>query len=95
MVRYSDKPSVESSIEIAAPVSAVWDLVTDINLPARFSPEFLGAEFLGAEFLGAEWLDEDGPFLGARFVGRNGHRATGEWQTTCTVTWFEPPHSFG
>lgn len=85
MVRYSDKPSVELSVEIAAPASAVWDLVTDINLPARFSTEFQGAD----------WLDADGPRLGARFVGRNGHRAAGEWQTTCTVTWFDPPHSFG
>ena len=85
MVRYADKPTVELSVEIAAPGAAVWELVTDINLPARFSTEFRGAE----------WIDADGPRLGARFVGRNGHRATGEWQTTCTITWFEPERSFG
>ncbi len=85
MVRYADKPTVEVSIYIAAPVARVWRLVTDINLPARFSTEFQGAE----------WLDSEGPAIGARFVGRNGHAATGEWQTTCTVTWFEPERSFG
>lgn len=85
MVRYADKPTVELSVEIAAPIAAIWYLITDINLPARFSNEFQGAD----------WLDEDGPRLGARFVGRNGHRPTGEWQTTCTITWFDPERSFG
>ena len=84
MVRYADKPSVELSVEITAPVAAVWELVTDINLPARFS----------VEFQGADWIDPDGPRLGARFIGRNARRAS-EWQTTCTVTWFEPFRTFG
>ena len=70
---------------IAAPPDRVWDLVTDINVPARFSTEFQGAD----------WLDGGGPSLGARFVGRNGHAATGTWETTCTVIWFESQRSFG
>ena len=85
MVRYADKPTVEVTAEIAAAPQAVWSLVTDINLPARFSDEFQGAE----------WLDGASPARGARFVGRNGHAATGEWETTCTVMWFEPERTFG
>jgi hypothetical protein len=65
MVRYADKPTVELSIEVLAPTAVVWDLVTDINLPAQFSTEFQGAT----------WIDDDGPRLGARFIGRNRHRA--------------------
>ncbi|MEA2000322.1 MAG: SRPBCC family protein [Actinomycetota bacterium] len=85
MVRYADKPTAEVTIDIAATPDAVWDLVTDINLPARFSNEFQGAD----------WLDGAKPGLGARFVGRNGHDAVGKWETTCTVVWFEPLRLFG
>lgn len=84
MVRYADGPTVEVAREIAAPVEAVWDLVADIDLPARFS----------AEFQGAAWLDEP-PRLGARFRGRNTHEAIGTWETTCTVIAYEPPRTFG
>ncbi len=85
MVRYADTPVVEVAVDIAAPPAAVWDLVTDINLPARFSNEFQGAD----------WLDSAEPGLGSRFVGRNGHPAVSQWETTCTVIWFEPQRSFG
>ena len=85
MVRYAEGPTVEATVDIAAPPPVVWDLVTDINLPARFS----------AEFQGAEWLDGDLPALEARFKGRNSHAAVGTWETTCTVIWFEQERSFG
>ena len=85
MVRYADTPIVELTVEIAARPDAVWDLVTDINLPAQFSTEFQGAD----------WLDDASPALGSRFVGRNGHGIAGSWETTCTVIWFEPLRSFG
>jgi len=76
-VRYSDSPSVEVDIHIEAGPDRVWPLITDINLPARFSTEFQGAR----------WLDDStGAAQGARFAGRNRHQATGEWETTCTVT---------
>lgn len=55
---------------VEAPPAAVWPLVTDIDLPARFSTEFQGAE----------WIDD------TTFRGRNRHEAAGEWETTCTVT---------
>jgi len=74
-VRYADGPTTEVEVFVAAPVERVWELITDINLPARFSTEFQGAR----------WLD-DGPAVKARFVGRNQHPAAGEWETTCVVT---------
>jgi Polyketide cyclase / dehydrase and lipid transport len=83
--RYADCPSTESEIMIDAPVSVVWELVTDINLPARFSNEFKGAEWL-TPATHAE--------VGARFEGTNEHPALGRWQTTCTVIECEPGVSF-
>ena len=83
-MRYADGPTAEAEVVIDAPVERVWALVTDIDLPARFSPEFVG----GA------WLDE-GPALAARFVGRNRHEALGEWETTSWVNRYEPLRSFG
>jgi hypothetical protein len=82
-MRYADRPTVEVDVLVHAPLERVWQLVSDIELPARFSPEFLGAE----------WLD-DGPRLSARFVGRNRHPAIGEWQTTSWVSRYEPNRAF-
>ena len=82
-MRYSDGPTTEAQTVIHAPVEVVWALITDIDLPARFS----------SEFQGADWLD-DGPALGARFTGRNQHAEIGDWQTTCTVTRFTPLETF-
>lgn len=82
-MRYADGPTTEAQTVVHAPVEVVWALVTDIDLPARFS----------SEFQGAEWID-DGPALGATFAGRNQHAAIGDWQTTCTVTRYTPLESF-
>lgn len=80
-LRYRDCPSTESSLLIAAPPKIVWELVCDIQLPARFSTEFEGAD----------WVDgAAGPALGAQFVGRNAHPAIGSWQTTATICEFDP-----
>lgn len=83
-VRYSDGPSVEVEVLVNAPADQVWALITDINLPARFS----------GEFRGASWVD-GGPALGARFVGRSWHEALGEWETTSIVDRYEPLRVFG
>lgn len=83
-MKYADGPSAEVEVLIDAPAQRVWDLVTDLNFPARFSTEFKGAD----------WVD-DGPALGARFVGRNEHAALGEWQTTSWVNRYEPLREFG
>lgn len=80
-LRYADGPSTSASTEIAAPPSTVWALVRDIDLPARFSPEFQGAD----------WLDgAEEATVGARFVGRNHHAAIGGWETTSTIVVHEP-----
>jgi hypothetical protein len=83
-MRYADGPSTEVDLLVDTPIEAIWDVVTDIDLPAAFSTECLGAE----------WIDE-GPALGARFVGHNRHEALGQWDTTSWVNRYEPPHAFG
>jgi uncharacterized protein YndB with AHSA1/START domain len=83
-VRYADGPTAEAEVVIDAPVERVWELVTDIDLPARFS----------SELLGARWSDE-ARGLGACFVGRNHHKAMGEWETVSYVNRYEPMRAFG
>lgn len=83
-MKYADGPTAEVDLLIDAPVEQVWALVTDINLPAEFSTEFEGAE----------WIDE-GPAIGARFVGRSRHDSLGEWETSSWVNRYEPQHAFG
>jgi uncharacterized protein YndB with AHSA1/START domain len=83
-MRYEEGPTAEVEVLIDAPVDRVWELVTDINLPAQFS----------AEFRGATWIDA-GPAVGARFVGRNWHEAMGEWETVSIVNRLEPLRAFG
>ncbi len=83
--RYADKPTVEVPIVIAAPPERVWELVSDIGLMPRTSPELQSVE----------WLDgRSGPGPGARFEGRNKHEAFGEWSTVCVVVEYEPPRVF-
>src|SRR5438128_8535010 len=74
-------PGVTVEIDIAAPPARVWELVSDINLPARFSTEFLGAT----------WIDTESPRVGAAFVGRNRQEGGREWQTTSYIAAWEPP----
>jgi len=82
----SDCPTAEVSVLIGAPPQAVWSLVSDIQIPARFS----------SEFRGAEWLDgATGPALRARFKGRNYHPARGEWETTSTICEYQPERKLG
>ena len=42
-MKYADGPTVEVDTLVDAPIDRVWELVTDIELPARFSSEFVGA----------------------------------------------------
>lgn len=83
-MRYADGPTVEVDVFVDAPAAKLWELVTDIDLPSRFSTEFQGAE----------WLEGSGPALGARFRGSNRHQAIGDWQTTCVVTSYEAERVF-
>jgi hypothetical protein len=85
MVRYADSPTARAEIHVAAPPSAVWPLVSDIRLPARFSTELTAAE----------WAEGTaGPCAGARFTGHSHHPAAGAWQTTCTVVTWDEPRAF-
>ena len=85
MVRYADGPTAEVEVEIDASPDRVWALVTDIDLPARFSQEFQGGHW-----------DEGatGAAVGARFTGRNSHPAIGEWETHPLVVECDPPRVF-
>ena len=78
--------SGEVSLDIAAPPSAVWDLVSDVTRIGEFSPETFEAEWIrGAS----------GPTVGAQFKGhvkRNGVGPT--YWTLCTVTRCEPDRVF-
>ncbi|WP_228983564.1 SRPBCC family protein [Streptomyces sp. DH12] len=71
-MRYADGPTATAETTVDAPPALLWELVTDIGLPARLSPELRHAV----------WLDgATGPALGARFEGRNEHPRVGTWRT--------------
>ncbi len=84
MARFADGPIVEVSTDIDASPAAVWALVTDVNLPARFQDEFVEGW----------WVDGDGPAPGAAFKGRN-RRGEHEWETTSWVVDFEAERRYG
>ncbi len=81
---FEDGPGVITETDIEAPPPVVWGLVTDINLPGRFSTEFLGAD----------WAS-DARGVGAVFYGRNQHPALGEWSVPCFVDARDEPRTFG
>ncbi len=88
--RLADGPGTVVEVDIKAPTSEVWKLVTDIGFGARFSDEFTGAR----------WVDEDdgtpgGPRLGAQFIGANTHPAIGEWEVPCFVHRYVEGKEFG
>ncbi|MFI2609174.1 SRPBCC family protein [Kitasatospora sp. NPDC018619] len=76
-MRYADGPEARCEVFVAAPVERVWELVTDIALPARLSPELRRVA----------WLDgADGPAVGARFEGHNSRAGMPDWRTVSEVT---------
>ncbi|AHH95011.1 SRPBCC family protein [Kutzneria albida] len=84
-LKYEQGPSTEAEILVAAEPAAVWPLVCDINLPARFSTEFQGGD----------WLDGAAePAAGCRFTGRNEHEAIGRWETVSTIVDFQRERLF-
>ncbi len=79
--RVADGQGVVVEVDIDARPKAVWPAVTDIELPARFS----------SEFVGAEWQTDPGP--GGRFVGRN-QRGERSWEVECHVTEWDEHRAF-
>jgi nitroreductase len=84
--RLSDGPGTVVDVDIKAPSEAVWAAIADINMPAQYSEEFVGARW-------EEGFDR--PAIGARFIGSNSHPAIGEWEVTCHVTRFVEGAEFG
>lgn len=68
------RPGVTVETDVAAPPQRIWELISDINVPARFSDEFQGAD----------WVDGVGVRVGSSFVGRN-ERPGRKWETTSFV----------
>ncbi len=85
-MRYADGPSAEAAVYIAAPPRRVWELVSDIRVPVRFSDELTAADWVGGV---------TAPCVGARFIGRNHHPAIGSWETTSVVAECDPGRCFG
>ena len=80
-MRYRDCPTVEVEERIVGDPAAIWALVTDINLPARFSDELHTVE----------WIDgATDVAVGNRFRGSNNNELMGDWQTECEVIEVEP-----
>ena len=78
--RIEDGAGVVAEIDIEARPRKVWDLISDINMPALFSDEFVGAE----------WVSEGQVGVGSKFTGRNSMAESREWETQCIVTkWLE------
>ncbi len=76
--------SCTATVEIAAPIDVVWNLVSDITRVGEWS----------VECRSCEWLDgATGPAVGARFRGRN-RRNTSLWTRTCEVLAVDPPNRF-
>jgi hypothetical protein len=83
-LRLADEPGTWVEVVVDAPPGRVWRLVTDLDLPARFSDEFQGAS----------WADDERG-VGASFVGRNRHPAIGEWEAPAFVEVWDEGRSFG
>jgi nitroreductase len=83
-LRFDDGPGAIAEIDIAAPASVLWSLISDIEVATRFSTESQGAEWQGPE-----------RGLGAQFTGRNRHDIAGEWELPCAVDVYQEPTSFG
>jgi len=78
--RIQDGPGVVTEIDTKARPRKVWEVISDINMPALFSNEFVGAE----------WVSQDHIGVGSRFTGRNSIPGLRDWETECIVTeWVE------
>ncbi|MEC9058492.1 MAG: nitroreductase family protein [Actinomycetota bacterium] len=78
--RVQDGPGVVVEIDTDARPKAVWEHISDINMPAQFSNEFVGADWVTSGAIGP----------GSVFKGRNSIANVRDWETDCIVTeWIE------
>jgi len=82
--RVADGQGVVVEIDTAARPKAVWPIITDINLAAQFSDEFLGAE----------WTSTGTPVVGSTFRGRNSIPDVFDWEVDCIVTEWKEREAF-
>jgi len=75
-----DVPELDASIEIDAPPSVVWSLVSDVTRMHEWSPQVTSTR-LRSGF--------DAVAVGAEFTNRNRHGEL-EWTTHATIVAFEP-----
>ncbi len=73
---YRDCPTVEVTRRVEATPAAAWAVVSDITVPARFSPELQSVAWVG---------EGNGLTVGRRFRGTNSNAMLGEWTTECQV----------
>lgn len=76
---------VDVSVRVDVGPQAVWDLVTDVERMAEFSPEVVSSR----------WLEggPQGPVVHAKFAGTN-KLADFEWTRVCTVVVADQPREF-
>ena len=78
--RIQDGPGVVAEIDTDARPRQGWEVISDFNMPAKFSDEFAGAD----------WLSDDEIAAGAIFCGSSATSDGREWETNCIVTeWVE------
>ncbi len=76
-------PGVTVEVETKAKAAALWPLISDPDMPARWSDEFQGATWDGE------------PAVGQRFTGRNSIEDFGEWETSSVCTHYDENRCFG
>lgn len=82
--RVADGQGVVVEIDTDARPKAVWEVISDIGMPALYSDEFQRAE----------WTSEGEPAVGSTFKGHNKIPDVFEWEVDCVVTAWEPREAF-
>lgn len=84
-MKYTDGPEAHVECRVRASPSRVWSLVSDIELPVRFSPELHRVAWTN---------DATGPAVGATFVGHNRNQILGTWRTLSRIVELVPERVF-
>ncbi len=82
--RIEDGPGVVVEIDTDARPKAVWEVISDIGMPARFSEELVDAE----------WTSHGDRGVGSTFRGSNSIPDVRDWDTNCIVTVWKDRETF-